>query len=357
MGEEKESLFYLGAGPLTAILLGIALVPLRGLTSASNLAFAFMALTIVVADFGGRAAAMGTALVSALSLDFFLTQPYLRLSIEDKHDLIAFIGLAACGLIAAALGSRRNRRVARVQTLEAHRDLLRSALRDWDAAAAPGPQLARLLRASREVFPIAAAVLRDTRGTVLASAGPADEERPLPEDSLQADTLLSETGSRREPLDWNLALPGRGGRIPLASGGRPLGALDVWGDGRPASAEARRALSDLARLIAAAPPCPRSRVAWSMSDTVGRSTRKMDPHAPSSLSADRRAAERGLVAELSLLEFRGLKLTSLRCAAAASFPVWLQAQSELLPSLAVWMALLAQAFCLARRVLMGAGYR
>ncbi len=45
-------------------------------------------------------------MASTLSLDFFLTQPYLRLEIEGKHDIIAFVGLAGCGLLAAALASR-----------------------------------------------------------------------------------------------------------------------------------------------------------------------------------------------------------------------------------------------------------
>jgi K+-sensing histidine kinase KdpD len=104
-----ESLFYTALGPLAAIALGMLLVPVRGYTSASNFAFVFLALTITVAEFGGRGAAVATALVSALSLDFFLTQPYLRLEIAGKHDIIAFLGLAACGLIAAAFRSRRSR--------------------------------------------------------------------------------------------------------------------------------------------------------------------------------------------------------------------------------------------------------
>ena len=108
-GRNAESYFYRGAGPLAAILLGICLIPLRGVTTASNLAFAFMALTIVVSELGGRGAAIATALVSALSLNFFLTQPYLHLAIHDKNDLIAFVGLAACGLIAATLGPHRGR--------------------------------------------------------------------------------------------------------------------------------------------------------------------------------------------------------------------------------------------------------
>ena len=106
--DSTERLFYLGVGPLAAIVLGMALVPLRDVTTASNFTFVFLVLTIVVAEFGGRGPALATALVSALSLDFFLTQPYLRLSIEAKDDIIAFVGLAVCGLVAAALGSPRS---------------------------------------------------------------------------------------------------------------------------------------------------------------------------------------------------------------------------------------------------------
>jgi len=69
---------------MEAILLGAALVPLRGYTTASNFAFAFVALTIVVAEMGGRGAAVATALCSGLSLDFFLTETYMKLTIAEK---------------------------------------------------------------------------------------------------------------------------------------------------------------------------------------------------------------------------------------------------------------------------------
>jgi K+-sensing histidine kinase KdpD len=107
MRDDGDHLIYLAAGPLVAIVLGVALIPLRDLTIASNFAFPFIILTIVVAEYGGRPAAVTTALVSALSLDFFLTKPYLRLTIQGKHDIAAFLGLAACGLVAATLGARR----------------------------------------------------------------------------------------------------------------------------------------------------------------------------------------------------------------------------------------------------------
>ena len=63
----------------------------------------------MAAEFGGRGPAVATAVVSALSLDFFLTQPYLHLAIADKHDLIATLGMAGCGLLVATFASSRGR--------------------------------------------------------------------------------------------------------------------------------------------------------------------------------------------------------------------------------------------------------
>lgn len=104
-----SGLFYLPGGVFAAIVLGMALAPLRELTNAGNFVFAFVIVIIVVGELGGRAAAVATAACSALSLDFFLTKPYLSLRIEEKHDLIAFLGLALCGIVAAAFGSRHAR--------------------------------------------------------------------------------------------------------------------------------------------------------------------------------------------------------------------------------------------------------
>ncbi len=110
---DAERLLYLGAGPLAAVLLGMALVPVRTFTTASNFTFLFLAFTILAGELGGRGAAIATAVASALSLDFFLTEPYLRLAIDNKHDLIACVGLAGCGILAASLATDRRMLPAR----------------------------------------------------------------------------------------------------------------------------------------------------------------------------------------------------------------------------------------------------
>jgi hypothetical protein len=245
--QDSEALFYKAAGPAAAIVIGAALTPLRELTPASNFTFVFIALTIVVSELGGRGAGLLTALVSALSLDFFLTQPYLRLEMENKHDVVAFLGLAVCGLIASSLAAYRRDRIAGLESALAHRRLLDGVLERWDPAQPVGPQLDETLRRCLPVLPLAAVVVRDEAGRVLAASEGA-EPRPPPAGVLQGDSLL--VGA--EPGRWapNLALPAEGSRIPLGAGTRPLGWLEVWGDGRPASLESRRALADLARLVA-----------------------------------------------------------------------------------------------------------
>src|SRR5258706_13470062 len=67
---------------LGAMAIGIALIPLREATSASNLAFVFMAFTIVMAELGGAFAPPGAPLGSALGLNLLLTRPYLQLAIR-----------------------------------------------------------------------------------------------------------------------------------------------------------------------------------------------------------------------------------------------------------------------------------
>jgi hypothetical protein len=93
-------------------------------------------------------------------------------------------------------------------------------------------------------------VLRDERDVVVATSASGDAMRPAPGVVLEPDTLLPPGVSGGVIRRRSAALPIEGGRVPLASGRRPLGWLDIWGTGAPAGAESRRALADVARLIA-----------------------------------------------------------------------------------------------------------
>ncbi len=66
-GNDRRLWIVIGA--LGGLGLGFVLIPLRSLTSASNLAFVFLAFTIAIAELGGRSAAVVTAVVSAMTLN------------------------------------------------------------------------------------------------------------------------------------------------------------------------------------------------------------------------------------------------------------------------------------------------
>lgn len=236
----KPLAMALGAGG--AILLGMALIPLRGLTPTANFTFFFVILIIVVAETGGRRAAVVTALVSALSLDFFLTQPYLNLAMADKHDLAAFLGLAACGLVAALFRGQRESRASMSRYL----GLLDQALVSGEAVGSSGNAIAPVLESALDVLPVSALVVRNPRGgTMLATAGAGD--RPAPGMALNPHSLLPAGAAG---TDQGLPLPDDGGRCPLAVSNRTVGYLDVWGTGHALTVNERKLLSLLARAIA-----------------------------------------------------------------------------------------------------------
>ena len=149
--------FVIGVG--AAVALGVVLTSLRTTVSASNLAFVFVALTIVVAEMGGRGPGLATAVVSALSLNFFLTEPYMSLEIHKPGDVGAFLALAACGLIAAAFGKRRVRTAEQVSRTRGDLEVLGRTARSL-ATRAPIDQILEDLRRS---FGLGGLVLR--RGT------------------------------------------------------------------------------------------------------------------------------------------------------------------------------------------------
>ena len=59
MNDRGAVWFVIGVGG--AVALGFALTGLRGVATASTLAFVFLALTLVVAEMGGRAPGLATA--------------------------------------------------------------------------------------------------------------------------------------------------------------------------------------------------------------------------------------------------------------------------------------------------------
>lgn len=244
MGRSDRLGIWLPLGALGAVGLGIALIPFRGVASASHLAFVFLAFTIVVAELGGRIPALLTALMSAISLNFFLTEPYLSLRIDQPDDVVAFAALAGCGLIAAAFGTRRERLSEATRRATEELQVLRRLVGQVQASA----DLSQVLADLRSAFGFRAIALRDENGRLLASSPP-ESSPPSPSDELSLDSLLPAHETRLRFGSRGLRLPEAGGRIALPTGHGRL-SLDVWeGDAKGLDLDEWRAFSTAVSIL------------------------------------------------------------------------------------------------------------
>lgn len=223
MNRADDVRVWMVTGALGSMALAVVLIPLRGMVAASNLAWVFMALTILVAELGGRGPALVTALISAMSLNFFLTEPYLTLQITNRQDIIAFCALAGCGLIAAAFGRRRER----LSEVAGRADRELGMLSRLVQRARSEREIGNLLDELRADFSLGGLVLRDSTGRVLAAAPESAGSRPAPRIPLDADTLFAPGDDAPRFGLRGLRLPDGGGRLTLQTGRGPA-TLDLW---------------------------------------------------------------------------------------------------------------------------------
>jgi K+-sensing histidine kinase KdpD len=97
-------------GAIGLLVFSMFLVPLRDFLGAANVAIILLIGVQVLAVIGGRRGAVTGAVVAALSFDFFFTQPYLQLVINDRRDIITAILLLVTGIATSELGDLRVRR-------------------------------------------------------------------------------------------------------------------------------------------------------------------------------------------------------------------------------------------------------
>jgi K+-sensing histidine kinase KdpD len=108
-----DRVFAASLGSIGLLILSMFLVPLRDVLGAPNVAIILLVAVQGLAIIAGRQGAILGALVAALSFDFFFTEPYLRLVIDDTHDIITTVLLFAAGIATAELGSLRVRNALR----------------------------------------------------------------------------------------------------------------------------------------------------------------------------------------------------------------------------------------------------
>ena len=113
--EDGSDIAGLAVGVFGSIVLSVALIPLRSHVDNDVMALALVIPVLLAAVLGGRWPGAASALVAAISFDFFFTLPYQSLRIASGNDISTFVVLLIVALIAAEVGiqARRGSRTAR----------------------------------------------------------------------------------------------------------------------------------------------------------------------------------------------------------------------------------------------------
>lgn len=142
-----ESDLAVAAGGLLPIAVGATLVVVRAHVASANLALVLMA-TVVVVSLGGRRAGVVAAITATLSYDFFLTRPYLSLTIDSADDVETAVVLLLTGLLVGGLAGRR---WSAARDAATSRDEIRSLHRVADLVAHGAEPAEVLLACEREL--------------------------------------------------------------------------------------------------------------------------------------------------------------------------------------------------------------
>jgi NhaP-type Na+/H+ or K+/H+ antiporter len=200
--------FGLAIGAFGPLLVAGLLVPFRDDLASANVVLVYVLVVVLGAAVGTRWSGALTAVVAAMSYDFFFTRPYQSLKIDNANDFETTLLLLAIGLIVAEL-------VAFTRRHRAH-------------AASRGDEIQMLRRTAELVASGANADhVRDTVQDELVALLSLVECRYEPVPFASTLPRIARTGAvegeHRRWIGGEFTLPGLGAEIPVAARGRTYG--------------------------------------------------------------------------------------------------------------------------------------
>lgn len=209
--EERPSPIAYAIGGLLPIAIAGALVGVRSEFDTTNVALVLVLVVVGTAAFGGRGPAALSAIIAALSYEFFFTRPFNSLRIDSADDVETTLILLAIGLAVGQLAvhARHTRRDA-----SRGRDELASMRRVAERVSAGASE--------RELIDLVVAEVTDLLSLV-ACRFEIEATGPLVPVLERSGRI--ESPHRRVGPDGELALPPLGVRLPVVGGGHQVGSL------------------------------------------------------------------------------------------------------------------------------------
>jgi K+-sensing histidine kinase KdpD len=135
----------LTAAVVAPVVVGALLSLVRQQIANNNAALVFVLVVVAVAATGYRVAGLLAALVSTAAFDFFLTQPYLTFTINDRDDVEAAVLLALIGLAVTEIALWGRRQQASASTRAGYLDGVVSTARLAASGGAPANEVVDLV--------------------------------------------------------------------------------------------------------------------------------------------------------------------------------------------------------------------
>jgi Domain of unknown function (DUF4118) len=208
---DRPELIAYALGGLLPIAIAAAMVGVRGEMDTTNVALVLVLVVVGTAAFSGRGPAALSALVTAISYEFFFTKPFESLRISSADDVETTLILLAIGLAVGQLAvhARRTRSDARrgrdeITSMRRMAELVAAGASSKDLIDTAVTELTRLLS------------LLGCRFEATAT-GPT---LPVLERSGRIESPY-----RRVGPDGELALPPLGVRLPVVGDGHQVGSI------------------------------------------------------------------------------------------------------------------------------------
>jgi hypothetical protein len=206
--DDMSRAFGLAIAAFGPLLVAGVLVPFRDDLASANVVLVFVLVVVFGAAVGTRWSGALSAVVAAMSYDFFFTRPYQSLKIDNANDLETTLLLLAIGLIVAELVAFTRRHRARAATRGDEIQMLR--------------RTAELVASGANVDDVRTTVqgeLVELLSLVECRYEPAPVMSTLP----RIERTGAVEGEHRRWIGGEFTLPGLGAEIPVAARGHTYG--------------------------------------------------------------------------------------------------------------------------------------
>jgi hypothetical protein len=206
--DDMERAIGLAIAAFGPLLVAGLLVPFRDDLASANVVLVYVLVVVLGAAAGTRWSGALTAVVAAMSYDFFFTRPYQSLKIDNANDVETTVLLLAIGLIVAELVAFTRRHRARAATRSDEIQMLRRTAE----LVATGADSARVLD-----------TVHDELVELLALVDCRYESAPFTSTLPSITRTGGVDGEHRRWIGGEFTLPGLGAELPVSARGRTFG--------------------------------------------------------------------------------------------------------------------------------------